>query len=82
MLMLEPDIGKGRQIKELIIVILKFGEIEKETNAMLASYIFVSSSASESPRQLQHTAAVSNNSSRFPYCIGSFTLTTPLSCVR
>ena len=27
---LDPDIGKGRQIKELIVVILKFGEIEKE----------------------------------------------------
>ena len=33
--MLHPDIGKGRQIEELIIVILKFGEIEKEINAML-----------------------------------------------
>ena len=54
------------------IVILKFGEIEKEINAT-----FLVFSSSESPRQLQHTAAVSNNSS-----IGSFILTTPLSCVR
>ena len=38
--MLDPDIGKGRQIKELIIVILKFGEIEKEINAMLATVHF------------------------------------------
>ena len=39
--MLDPDIGKGRQIKELIIVILKFGEIEKEINAMLATFLFL-----------------------------------------
>ena len=39
--MLEPDIGKGRQIKELIIVILKFGEIEKEINAVLATFWFL-----------------------------------------
>ena len=32
--MLDPDIGKGRQIKELIFVIFKFGEIEKKINAM------------------------------------------------
>ena len=39
--MLHPDIGKGRQIEELIIVILKFGEIEKEINAMLATFWFL-----------------------------------------
>ena len=53
--MLEPDIGKGRQIKELIIVILKFGEIEKEINAMHASYIFVSSSLPDSFSTLQQS---------------------------